>query len=62
MFMLHYFKYIAILLLSLLYCYQAEKETLYCHYTVKLGDNERFDKEQIGVNEPFLVTNCQFTS
>ena len=25
--------------------------------TVKLGD-----KEQIGVKEPFLVTNCQFTS
>ena len=30
--------------------------------TVKLGDKERFDKEQIGVKEPFLVTNCQFTS
>ena len=25
--------------------------------TVKLGD-----KEQIGVKEPFSVTNCQFTS
>ena len=25
--------------------------------TVKLGDKERFDKEQIGVKEPFLVTN-----
>ena len=32
------------------------------HYTVKLGDKERFDKEQIGVKEPFPVTNCQFTS
>ena len=31
-------------------------------YTVKLGDKERFDKEQIGVKEPFPVTNCQFTS
>ena len=30
--------------------------------TVKLGDRERFDKEQIGVKEPFPVTNCQFTS
>ena len=31
-------------------------------FTVKLGDKERFDKEQIGVKEPFPVTNCQFTS
>ena len=30
--------------------------------TVKLGDKERFDKKQIGVKEPFPVTNCQFTS
>ena len=30
--------------------------------TVKLGDKERYDKEQIGVKEPFPVTNCQFTS
>ena len=30
--------------------------------TVKLGDKERFDKEQIGVKEPFSLTNCQFTS
>ena len=30
--------------------------------TVKLGDKERFDKEQISVKEPFSVTNCQFTS
>ena len=30
--------------------------------TVKLGDKEPFDKEQIGVKEPLLVTNCQFTS
>ena len=30
--------------------------------TVKLGDKERFDKEQIGVKEPFPVTNCQFTT
>ena len=26
--------------------------------TVKLGDKGRFDKEQIGVKEPFLVANC----
>ena len=31
-------------------------------YKVKLGDKERFDKEKIGVKEPFPVTNCQFTS
>ena len=32
------------------------------HCTVKLGNKERFDKEQIGVKEPFSMTNCQFTS
>ena len=30
--------------------------------TVKLVDKERFDKEQIGVKEPFPIINCQFTS
>ena len=30
--------------------------------TVKLRDKELFDKEQIGVKEPFPVPNCQFTS
>ena len=30
--------------------------------TVKLGNKERFDKEQIGVKEPFPVTNFPFTS
>ena len=30
--------------------------------TVKLGDKERFDKEQIGLKKPFPVTNCQITS
>ena len=30
--------------------------------TVKLGNKERFDKEQIGIKEPFPVTNLQFTS
>ena len=30
--------------------------------TVKLGNNERFDKEQIGIKEPFPVTNLPFTS
>ena len=28
---------------------------------VKLGDKERFDKEQIGVKEPFPMTNLPFT-
>ena len=36
--------------------------TLIHNIIVKLGDKERFDKEQIGVKKPFLVTNCQFTS
>ena len=31
-------------------------------YTVKLGDKERFDKEQKNVKEPFPVTTFQFTS
>ena len=26
-------------------------------YYIKLGDKERFDKEQIGVKEPFHATN-----
>ena len=30
--------------------------------TVKLGDKDRFEEEQIGVKEPFPVTNCQFIS
>ena len=30
--------------------------------TVKLGDKERFDKEQIGDKEPFPVTNLPFSS
>ena len=29
-------------------------------WTVKFGDKEQFDKEQIGVKEPFLASNCQF--
>ena len=33
-----------------------------CKYTVKLGDKEHFDKEQIGFKEPFPMTKCQFTS
>ena len=35
---------------------------IFLETTVKLGDKEHFDKEQIGVKEPFPVTNCQFTS
>ena len=30
--------------------------------TVKLGEEERFDKEPNGVKEPFPVTDLQFTS
>ena len=46
-----------ILCKSLLSTQECFKDT-----TVKLGDKERFDKEQIGVKEPFPVTNCQFTA
>ena len=38
------------------------KKYIFLTSTVKLGDKERFDKEQIGVKESFLVTKCQFTS
>ena len=31
-------------------------------HTVKLGNKKRFDKEQIGIKEPFPVTNLPFTS
>ena len=30
--------------------------------TVKLGNKKQFDKEQIGIKEPFPVTNLPFTS
>ena len=30
--------------------------------TVKLGNKKRLDKEQIGIKEPFSVTNLPFTS
>ena len=30
--------------------------------TVKLGNKKRFDKERIGIKEPFPVTNLPFTS
>ena len=30
-------------------------------YTVKLVNKERFDKAQIGIKEPFPVTNLPFT-
>ena len=30
--------------------------------TVKHGHKEQFDKEQIGIKEPFPVTNLPFTS
>ena len=35
---------------------------IWLHNTVKLGNKERFDKEQIGIKEPFPVTNMPFTS
>ena len=31
-------------------------------YTVKLGNKERFDKELIGIKEPFPMTNMPFNS
>merc|ERR1712129_608461 len=33
-----------------------------CDTTVKLGNKEQFDKELIGIKEPFAVTNLPFTS
>jgi hypothetical protein len=33
-----------------------------CLSTVILGNKEWFDKEQIGIKEPFPVTNLPFTS
>ena len=36
-------------------------ENIFCN-TVKLGNKERFDKEPIGIKEPFLLTNLPFTS
>ena len=34
----------------------------YFTVTVKLDNKERFDMEQIGIKEPFPVTNLPFTS
>ena len=39
--------------------YIADPKIAYYDNTVKLGDKEHFDNEQIGVKEPFPVTNCQ---
>ena len=39
-----------------------KEESYYFNSTVKLGNKERFDKEQIGIKEPFPVTNLPFTS
>jgi hypothetical protein len=41
--------------------YSAEKVPKLSN-TVKLGNKERFDKELIGIKEPFPVTNLPFTS
>ena len=35
---------------------------LYIPSTVKPGNKEQFDKEQIGIKEPYPVTNLPFTS
>ena len=35
--------------------YTSDSHSVFAYYTVKLGDKERFDKEQIGVKEPFSV-------
>ena len=41
---------------------ERKKEKLWIASTVKLGNKERFDKGQIGIKEPFPVTNLPFTS
>ena len=46
---------VTFLIIKFRYC---EKTT----NTVKLGNKERFYKEQIGIKEPFPVTNFPFTS
>ena len=38
------------------------KRILLKHSAVKLGNKKRFDKEQIGIKEPFPVTNLPLTS
>ena len=43
------------------FCANLHKTWSLCN-TVKLGNKERFDKEQIGIKEPFPVTNLPFTS
>ena len=44
------------------YMYQSNYRLCGLSSTVKLGNKERFDKEQIGIKEPFPVTNLPFTS
>ena len=43
-------------------CKKIASAILAWYNTVKLGNKERFDKEQIGIKEPFPVTNLPFTS
>ena len=38
------------------------RDAVFKECTVKLGNKERFDKEQIGIKEPFPMTNLPFTS
>ena len=51
-------------LLALRNNFRAAKKFLIAKFdfTVKLGNKERFDKEQIGIKEPFPMTNLPFTS
>ena len=48
--------------LQIMYNNLNSNHQIYNHDTVKLGNKERFDKEQIGIKEPFPVTNLPFTS
>ena len=41
---------------------QKQNKKLGRENTVKLGNKERFDKEQIGIKGPFLVTNLPITT
>ena len=42
--------------------FASEERILIFTYTVKLGIKELFDKEKIGIKEPFPVTYLTFTS
>ena len=46
---------------SLIVIMESNVFILFSFFTVKLGIKELFDKEQIGIKEPFPVTNLPFT-